>query len=216
MPGELFDRHDAGAGIDHAGNRARIADADGVAERDFVAAHVEEDFRHFGGFLRRHDAFVGTADDTGNIAAHRDCQRRGGGNHRLEALQAFRNRTVDVLLREGLRGGAENRHFIRAGRDGAVETLQVRRQRSVGHARPALDAGQHDSVVAHLRHPFRRDEGGRLDHRQPGRGQALDQFDLGFARDDLFFVLQAVARADFDDFDVGGEDHGESLGESMG
>ena len=37
-------------------------------------------------------------------------------------------------------------------------------------------------MVAHLRHPLRRDEGGGLDLAQPGRGQALDQLQLGRQR----------------------------------
>ena len=63
---------------------------------------------------------------------------------------------------------------------------------------------QHLGVVRHLRHPLRRDEGRRLDRRQAGVGQALDQLDLDRGRDLARLVLQAVARADLDDaYDIG-------------
>jgi hypothetical protein len=62
---------------------------------------------------------------------------------------------------------------------------------------PAITVG----VVRHLRHPLRRHERGRLDHRQSRIGQAVDQFDLDRGRHVLRFVLQPVARTDFDHFD---------------
>ena len=45
---ELFNRDDAGAGFEQALDCGRVADADGVAERDFVAAHLEQRLRDAG------------------------------------------------------------------------------------------------------------------------------------------------------------------------
>ena len=43
---------------------------------------------------------------------------------------------------------------------------------------------------------------------QAGIGQALDQLDLDFGRDDLLLVLQPVAQADFDDLTLAGGGRG--------
>lgn len=50
-------------------------------------------------------------------------------------------------------------------------------------------------------HPFRRDERPGLDVIQTDSGQPVDQLDLEFGRERRLFVLQAVARADFDNLD---------------
>ncbi len=42
---------------------------------------------------------------------------------------------------------------------------------------------------------------------RPGSTESMDQFDLGLGGDRLLLVLQAVARADFDDAYFAGEGH---------
>jgi hypothetical protein len=87
---------------------------------------------------------------------------------------------------------------------GAARLFQpalVRHQHRIAHARLAPQAGQHVRRIGHLRHPFRADEAGRLDHRQARRGQPLDQFDLDRRGDARGFVLQTIARPNLDDAD---------------
>jgi hypothetical protein len=63
------------------------------------------------------------------------------------------------------------------------------------------DAPQHGVRVHHLRDRLRRHEGADLDRMQPGADQSLDEGDAIGDADRCLFVLQPVARADFDDAD---------------
>ena len=83
----------------------------------------------------------------------------------------------------------------------AFEPGQVGHERRVARRRPPADAGEHVGRIRHLRHPLRADERRHLDHRQAGRGQQIDERDLVRRGDRGGLVLQAVARADFDDGD---------------
>ena len=84
-----------------------------------------------------------------------------------------------------------------------LKALQVGRQHRIAHAGLARDAGHHLGVVRHLRHPLGADKAGDLDLFQAGGLQAVHQFDLDGGGHRLLLVLQAVARADFDQFDAG-------------
>ncbi len=92
-----------------------------------------------------------------------------------------------------------------------LEALHVRHQHAVAHARFASDAAHDLRVVGHLRHPLRADVAGDLDLGQPRVLQAMNQVDLGLRGHRLTLVLQAVAWADVDEGDVGGEGHGRSM-----
>ena len=107
------------------------------------------------------------------------------------------------FLREGFRGRGEHRHMVGAGGQRRLEALQVGRQHRVADTGAALERAHQLGMVAHLRHPLRRHEGGGLDLAQPGVGQAVDQFQLGGQRHHLLLVLQAVARPHLDDADGG-------------
>src|SRR5690606_9563827 len=75
-------------------------------------------------------------------------------------------------------------------------------QRPVDHARLLLDAGEHLGTAGHLWHPLGRDEAAHLDVAQAGCSQVVAQAHLVGHADRLFLVLQAIARADFDQADV--------------
>ena len=68
---------------------------------------------------------------------------------------------------------------------------------STGNRRPADAAAstrrQQLGVVAHLRHPLGRHEGGGLDAFRRRGTEAAHQLELGIGGDELLFVLQAVA-----------------------
>ena len=66
----------------------------------------------------------------------------------------------------------------------------------------AIDPGHHLGGVGHPRHPFRRNEAARFDRLEAGVGQPVDQFYSRRRRHFAGFVLQPVARADFDNFDL--------------
>ena len=75
---------------------ARRADADRVAERDFVAAEIRQRLRDIGDRLRLHFAVIGTAKHAGDVAADLDAIGLGVRQHRPEPLDRFRNRAIDV------------------------------------------------------------------------------------------------------------------------
>src|SRR5258708_3800595 len=63
------------------------------------------------------------------------------------------------------------------------------------------DAAQHLIRTHHLRDRFRRHEGTYLDRMQPRANQRLDEGNAIGNADRSLFILQAVARPDFDDAD---------------
>src|SRR3546814_17476992 len=63
-------------------------------------------------------------------------------------------------------------------------------------------AGDDGLGIRHLRHLRRVDEACDLDAPRPGLDRAADQFDLVAGRKDMWLVLQAVARGNFDQFDL--------------
>ena len=80
---------------------------------------------------------------------------------------------------------------------------EIRHQRRVAYARAPVDAANDLGRVGHLRHPARADERRHLDRREAGGGQPVDERDLVGGGDRRVLVLQAVARPDLDDPDVG-------------
>ena len=202
--------------IDHVGDRAHdvaypsgSAHTDGVGDVDLVAAHGDiapGDVDHGGD---RDLALVGTAERATQRAAQAQAVGLGGRGDRLEAIERFGDRTVDVSLREGLAGGTENDDFVGARGKRRVEAFHVGGEYGVDRARAPADLRHHFRGIRHLGRPFRRDERRGLDVLEAGVGEPVDQFDLDLRRDELLFVLQTVARGDFDDFDFGGH-HGRS------
>lgn len=69
--------------------RTRRADADGVPQRDFVAAHVKERLGHARGVRGGHRALVGAAQYARDVAPHAHAPGLGGLHHGAEALQTL-------------------------------------------------------------------------------------------------------------------------------
>jgi len=206
----MAQRHVTGHRLDHLARLHRRAGADGVAERDLVAAHVPQSLRHAGGDGGVDVALIGAAQHAGDVPAHAPAQllgpRRDGG----EALQALVDRAVDVLLAEALRGGAEDGDLVHAGGLlGGLHALHVGHQDRIADPVQAVDLGQDLGRVGHLRHPFGRGEAARLDGAQAGGGQGVNQRHLGRCRHLAGLVLQAVTRPHFDDLHALGS-HGVS------
>src|SRR5438445_1966676 len=199
VAGEPVDRDASCDCLDHRADAPRCSNADRVAQRNLVAAHLIEFLRDGGHRLRRHLAFVGTARRAGNVAAHAHlaCPRSldDGG----EAFEALRDAAVDVPQAERLGSGAEYGDLLGTRGARRFEALQVWYEHRVGHARLLAKAGHDLRAVGHLRNPFRRNEGGRFDRGQACIGEAMDELDLDLGRNPPRFVLQAVAGAPLDD-----------------
>ena len=119
------------------------ADADGVAERDFVAAEVPQHLGDVDHRLRLDLALIGAAEHAGDIAAHPDAVGLGAGQHRLEALDRFRDRAIDVGARKAFRRRGEHRDQLGAGGLRGLIALLVRHQHVEFAIRVMADAAQH-------------------------------------------------------------------------
>ncbi|MNK91997.1 hypothetical protein D3C87_1121150 [compost metagenome] len=207
VPGELVARNLRRHHFEQAASRASGAGANSVAQRNLVAAHriqLARDHRHL---FRRDRAFVRATEHAGHVTAHGNAVLLRRFHDRCEARQAFADRAVDVALREGFGGRGEHRDFLDPGSYGVFEAAQVRRQCTVGHAGFALDLREHLGRTGHLRYPFGRNETADFYIAKAGGAERIDQLHLVGDADRLGFVLQAIARADFDQAYLGGEGH---------
>ena len=168
VPGELFARDVTTDHLEQAASLPGGASADGVAQRDFVAAHGEQLAGHRSDLLGCDFALIGAAKHAGDIAAHADAVGLGRVHYWDEALQTLGDGAVDVALGESLGGRGEHCHFLHPSLDGSLEALEVGRQRAIHHARLTLDAGEHLGAAGHLWHPLGRDEAAHLDVDQAG------------------------------------------------
>jgi hypothetical protein len=99
------------------------ADADGIAQRNFVTTHRMEAGGHAHHVRHRHLALIGAAEHRGHVAAHPDPIGGRTFEHRGEARDRLVDAGVDVLAVEGLRGGGEHRDFLGADGAGALVAL---------------------------------------------------------------------------------------------
>src|ERR1700722_9967835 len=196
---EMGDRHAAGHRAQQALCLERRTDADGVAERNFVATELPQMIGHLRHRLRLHLAVEGTAEHAGDIAAHPDAVGLGPRNHRLEALDGFGDRAIDIGARKALRRRGKHRNHLRAGGARGLIALFVRHQHMEFAVGMMTDAAQHLVRIHHLRDRLRRHEGPDLDGMQPRTQQRLDEGNAVGDADRRLFVLQPVAGAYFDD-----------------
>ena len=182
----------------------RSAGANGVTQTDFITSHVIKRLGNLSDFFRCNVAFIRAAKNTGYITTYRKTRIAGGNNQRTETIQTLGNRTIDILLRETFRCSTKNGDLGRARGNGGLKPLGIWGQNGIGHAGFTGDLCHDLGRIGHLRNPFRADKGGGLDHRQSRIIQTVYQFDLSGGRNHRLFVLKAIARADFNDFNVGG------------
>jgi hypothetical protein len=177
----------------------RRADADGVAERDFVAPEIPQQLRDIHYRLWLDLAVKRTAEHAGDIAADPDAVGPGSDHDRPETLDRFGDRAIDIGPRKAFRGRGEHRdHFCASCARGLIAPFI--RDKHVEFAVSMMDdATQHLIGIHHLRDRFGRHERPDLNGVQPGADQRLDKADAVRDVDRRLFILQAVARADFDD-----------------
>jgi hypothetical protein len=142
-------------------------------------------------------------------AAERRADRDGGAAAvRVRALDdalGGRDRVGDggtlVALVESLCGGKREMHLAQVRRRQPVVALLVQDEARVAHAVAPLDR-LHDLLRArHLGHARGADETGRLDARDTGPGQPVDELRADGRLEDHGIVLQAVPRRDVADRD---------------
>ncbi|MNV49510.1 hypothetical protein D3C71_1414680 [compost metagenome] len=201
MDGEGVDGNLRRHRLQHGACLERGADADGVAQRNLIAAHGMQAHGHAHYVVQRYGALIRAAEHGGDVAAHLDAIGLGPGQDRLEAQQRLINAGVGVGAVELFRRCGEHRHFLRANGQRALVTLFVGYQHRVADAGAALDAGEDLGGIGQLRHPLRADETGGFDAEQAGGREPVDQLDLVGGADQLFFILQTIARAYFNDTD---------------
>ena len=186
--------------LDQRGHVAGGADADGVAEAELAGAEVEEPLADDDHLLDRDRALPGVAEAHGDVGADVEPGVAGALHGRLEHRELLVEAAVEVLLREGLGGRAEDRDVLQPELEGPVEAALVGDQdRAVRPASPSRVISS--AASASCGHPLRVHEGGRLDDRQPGGEQPAYELLLDVDGDERLLVLQAVARADLVDRD---------------
>ncbi|PRD21143.1 UNVERIFIED_CONTAM: pilT [Trichonephila clavipes] len=141
-----------------------------------------------------------------SLAALIDYRNRNSGGHIItieDPVEYVHRHKKSIINQREV--GVDTRSFhaalkntLRQAPDRGLEALEVGGERRIGDAWPALDAAEHLGGAGHLRHPFGRDEAADFDIAQAGGAQVIDQAYLVGDADRLFLVLQAVARADFD------------------
>ena len=176
------------------------ADTDRVGNIDLVAAQIAHASDHIRCGFWGDFTLIRTTQRTANAATQAHAVLLGGLCDIAEAFDRFRDRAIDILLRKSLRCGAKDHDLIHLCCQCRVKTLHVRHQRRVDRARSALNALHDLGRRRHLWHPFWRHERDCLDIRNTRIAQSIHQVDLYLGRDRLFFILQAIARADLDNF----------------
>jgi hypothetical protein len=150
------------------------------------------------------DAFHGTCPSATErrrkIGTDREALRVGRRGQLRVVPHRVGNRLVDVALAERLGGGREHGDVIEPALDGGLESTSIWHQRRKADARAPRGRPRDLTRIGHLRDPLRADERGDLDHRQAGSGELIDELQLQRRVDGGVLFLQAVARADLDDF----------------
>jgi hypothetical protein len=141
-----------------AGDRAqqlprfqRRTDADGVAERNLVAAEIPQHLCNVDHRLRLDLALIGTAEHGRDVTAHPDTIGFGAGEHRLEALDRLRDGAIDVGTRKAFRRCREHRdQFCARGLRRLIAFLVGHQYRKFT-SRMMADAAEYLGRTHHLR-----------------------------------------------------------------
>ena len=173
---------------------ARYADADRVADREFVAAHRHQPQADVEHHLGRNAIAERRTERGRDVAAHPDVFPLRRAHDLRKGRQRFVDRHVDVLFREVFGGRGEDGDRVGSRHPRTFVALPVRYQDRIADAGGLADAREDLGGIGHLRNRLRADERRRFDPLQTGLGEQIDIANLVGGRDDGALVLQAVAR----------------------
>ena len=185
---------ESGDGLDEPADPARRSDADRVREDDLVRAG--------GGDLLGEAHDVLRLDRPLEGAAERDTDRHAGADPVLVrprddapgGLDRRCDRGTLVSLVHRLRRCEGEVRLLEPGRGQAVVAALVENEAGVDDARPALYRRDHLLGPRHLRDTRGVDEAHRLDSRQPGGGEQVDELRPDARLEHDLVVLEPVAR----------------------
>ena len=178
------------------------ADADGVAERELVAAEVEQPPAALPHRLVRRRPIPRVGDHHRQIASDALAGVLRVAHDRRIRGQRLVPRAIEVLPRVGVGGRGEHRDVIDTGRERAVEALLVRHQHGIADSRAAFEAAKQVFRVGELRHRLGTHQRRRLDDRVTRVRETLEERELRLGREDALLGLQAVARSDLHQLDA--------------
>ena len=138
-----------------------------------------------------------TGPSNGQLKAVETYPRTGTGDAAMTGANRSSVSAIDplVFLREKVSLAAVNTATTSTRAATARSSpLKIGHQRVVSHALPALDPLEHLFRVGELGNPFRRDEAGYLDVRQPCLRQGIDVRHLQRSGHELADALQPVPR----------------------
>src|SRR5271154_3831364 len=125
MDGQVLSRQLGGDGFDHGGGLAWRADADGIAQRNLIAAHFGEALGDFGNLGGIDMALIGASEDTGDIAsdANAGSPRRFG--HRPKSFETVGDTAIDVAPGKTLRCSGKYGDLLSLRRKRRFETAKI-------------------------------------------------------------------------------------------
>src|ERR1700694_5642547 len=122
--------------VDSRGRR----DPDGVAQGDLVDGQVEELVNDLPHGVGGDGALVGAAERGRNVSANPDFLLLRASDDGPEPLDGLVDARVEVVLVEGLGRGGEDRDLPHPRRHGAFQPAEVRHERGIARAAPAMNA----------------------------------------------------------------------------
>jgi hypothetical protein len=105
----------------------------GVGHTDLLHADLAHQTRYQTHTRGRDLTLIGTAHRTRDSPPHRHARGHRSGHHRPKALDALRNRTVDVFLAESFTGRAEHHNSVCTRSQCGFQTLHIRNEGGVAH-----------------------------------------------------------------------------------
>jgi hypothetical protein len=167
----------------------RRANANGIPERNFVAAERIKRFCDANNILRRDETLVGTADNTRDIPAYGEGLLGGSVNYFLSATEAVGNGTTYIGLREALGRGEKHGDLASVGCSSCGETSQVRDENAVSDASATRELRHEFRRRSHLWNTARRNEASAFDVRDTRIYQGFDEREPGGNRKVYGFIL---------------------------
>lgn len=187
-------------------------DADCVGQRDFLG-HLDRKFLRDGQHgVVFHFAFERAAECGADGDLCTQSFGAGEAQHGAGFGETFGDGLALILLPEGVARHDHAADLIDApcaafaGGKRAHHAALVESKADIGAVGAIRQACDHGFGICHLGHTLRVDEARHLKPPRTIIDHATDHGQFGFGRDDIRLVLEPVARANFDQFDILGHD----------